>query len=107
MRAYVFRAATTRFVFRQRTRTSAWALASAALPIACRELMVGFSVAAKYGTSTRRDSEGSVDNNVSTRNRKETTMSEQNAAIAQQAYNNFTTGDIQGLLDLLSEDVTW
>ena len=34
-------------------------------------------------------------------------MSEQNAAIVQQAYNNFTTGDIHGLLDLLSEDVTW
>ena len=34
-------------------------------------------------------------------------MSEQNVAIVQQAYNNFKTGNIQGLLDLLSKDVTW
>ena len=34
-------------------------------------------------------------------------MSEQNVAIVQQAYHNFKTGNIQGLLDLLSEDVTW
>jgi ketosteroid isomerase-like protein len=34
-------------------------------------------------------------------------MSEQNVAIVQQAYNNFKTGNIQGLLDLLSEDVRW
>ena len=35
-------------------------------------------------------------------------MSEQeNTAIAQQAYNNFNTGNIQGLLDQLSDDVTW
>src|ERR1700694_2228360 len=40
-------------------------------------------------------------------NRKEATMSEKNGAIVQQAYNNFKTGNIQGLLDLLSEDVTW
>jgi uncharacterized protein len=40
-------------------------------------------------------------------NRKEATMSEKNVAIVQQAYNNFKTGNIQGLLDLLSEDVRW
>jgi len=35
-------------------------------------------------------------------------MSEQdNTAIAQQAYHNFKTGNIQGLLDLLSDDVSW
>ena len=35
-------------------------------------------------------------------------MSEQdNAAIVQRAYDNFKTGNIQGLLDLLSDDVTW
>src|SRR5712692_3182890 len=35
-------------------------------------------------------------------------MSEQeNTAIAQQAYNNFKTGNIEALLDQLSADVTW
>ena len=34
-------------------------------------------------------------------------MSEQNTAIVQQAYHNFKTGNIQALLDLLSDDVTW
>ena len=35
-------------------------------------------------------------------------MSEQdNIAVAQQAYNNFKTGNINGLLDLLSDDITW
>jgi len=35
-------------------------------------------------------------------------MSEQdNIAVAQQAYNNFKTGNISGLLDLLSDDITW
>ncbi len=34
-------------------------------------------------------------------------MSEQNTAIAQQAYENFKTGNIQALLDQLSDDVTW
>lgn len=34
-------------------------------------------------------------------------MSEQNTAIVQQAYHNFKTGNIQGLLDLLADDVTW
>ena len=35
-------------------------------------------------------------------------MSEQeNTAIALQAYNNFKTGNIQALLDLLSDDVEW
>jgi ketosteroid isomerase-like protein len=35
-------------------------------------------------------------------------MSEQeNIAVVQQAYTNFKTGNIQGLLDLLSDDVTW
>jgi ketosteroid isomerase-like protein len=34
-------------------------------------------------------------------------MSEQNKAIVQQAYNNFKTGDIEGLLNLMSDDVSW
>jgi ketosteroid isomerase-like protein len=35
-------------------------------------------------------------------------MSEQeNTALVQQAYNNFKTGNIQGLLGLLSDDVEW
>ncbi len=35
-------------------------------------------------------------------------MSEQeNTAIVQQAYNNFKTGNIQALLDQMSDDVTW
>jgi ketosteroid isomerase-like protein len=34
-------------------------------------------------------------------------MSEQNTAIAQQAYANFKSGNIQALLDQLSDDVTW
>ena len=35
-------------------------------------------------------------------------MSEQeNIAVVQQAYNNFKTGNIQGLLDLLSDNVEW
>src|SRR5689334_17617194 len=35
-------------------------------------------------------------------------MSEQdNTAIAQQAYNNFKAGDIEGLLNLCAENITW
>ena len=35
-------------------------------------------------------------------------MSErENAAIVQQAYTNFKTGNIQGLLDQLSDHITW
>lgn len=35
-------------------------------------------------------------------------MSEQeNTALVKQAYEKFKTGDIQGLLNLLSEDITW
>ncbi len=35
-------------------------------------------------------------------------MSEQdNIAIVQQAYTNFKTGNISGLLDLIADDVTW
>lgn len=34
-------------------------------------------------------------------------MSEQNTAIAKQAYANFKTGNIDALLDQLSDDVTW
>ena len=40
--------------------------------------------------------------------RKETIMSEQdNIAVVQKAYNNFKGGNIQGLLDLLPDNVTW
>src|SRR5438132_14424277 len=35
-------------------------------------------------------------------------MSEQdNIAVVQQAYDNFKEGNIQGLLDMLPDDVTW
>jgi ketosteroid isomerase-like protein len=34
-------------------------------------------------------------------------MSEQNKAIVAQAYNNFKTGDIEALLNLMSDDITW
>jgi uncharacterized protein len=34
-------------------------------------------------------------------------MSEQNKAIVQQAYSNFKTGNIEGLLNLLTDNVTW
>ena len=35
-------------------------------------------------------------------------MSEQeNTAIAQQGYDNFKTGNIEALLDQLSDDITW
>jgi hypothetical protein len=34
-------------------------------------------------------------------------MSEKNKAIVQQAYSNFKTGNIEGLLSLLSDDVKW
>src|SRR5688500_17011729 len=34
-------------------------------------------------------------------------MSEQNKAIVQQAYDNFKTGDIEGLLNLMSDDISW
>ena len=34
-------------------------------------------------------------------------MSEQNTAIAQKAYENFKTGNIQALLDQMSDEVTW
>ena len=34
-------------------------------------------------------------------------MSEQNKAIVQQAYNNFKSGNIEALLNLMSDDITW
>lgn len=34
-------------------------------------------------------------------------MSEENRSIVEQAYNNFKTGNIEALLNLLSDDVTW
>jgi len=34
-------------------------------------------------------------------------MSEQNKAIVEQAYNNFKTGNIEALLNLMSDDITW
>ncbi len=34
-------------------------------------------------------------------------MSEQNKAIVEQAYNNFKTGNIEALLNLMSEDISW
>ena len=34
-------------------------------------------------------------------------MSEQNKSIVNQAYSNFKTGNINGILDLLADDVNW
>ena len=34
-------------------------------------------------------------------------MSEQNKSIVSQASNNFKAGDIEGLLNLFAEDITW
>jgi len=34
-------------------------------------------------------------------------MSEQNKEIVNQAYSNFKTGNINGLLDLMADDVNW
>lgn len=34
-------------------------------------------------------------------------MSEQNKAIVEQAYNNFKTGNIAALLNVMSDDITW
>jgi ketosteroid isomerase-like protein len=34
-------------------------------------------------------------------------MSEQNKNVVTQAYNNFKTGDIEGLLNLMSDDISW
>ncbi len=34
-------------------------------------------------------------------------MSEQNVAVVQQVYNNFKAGNIQALLDMLPDNVTW
>lgn len=34
-------------------------------------------------------------------------MSEQNKAIVEQAYNNFKTGNIEALLNQMSDDVSW
>jgi ketosteroid isomerase-like protein len=35
------------------------------------------------------------------------TMSEQNVAVVQQVYNNFKAGNIQALLDMLPDNITW
>jgi ketosteroid isomerase-like protein len=34
-------------------------------------------------------------------------MSDQNRSIVEEAYNNFKSGDIAGLLNLMSDDITW
>src|SRR5438094_236835 len=34
-------------------------------------------------------------------------MSEQNRSIVNQAYSNFKSGNIDALLDLMSDDITW
>lgn len=34
-------------------------------------------------------------------------MSDQNRSIVEQAYNNFKSGDIEALLNLMSDDITW
>ena len=34
-------------------------------------------------------------------------MSEQNKSIVNQAYSNFKTGNINGILDLITDDVNW
>jgi ketosteroid isomerase-like protein len=34
-------------------------------------------------------------------------MSEENKRIVEQAYNNFKSGNIEALLDLMADDITW
>ena len=34
-------------------------------------------------------------------------MSDQNKSVVEQAYNNFKTGNIEALLDLFADDITW
>jgi ketosteroid isomerase-like protein len=34
-------------------------------------------------------------------------MSAENKAVVEQAYNNFKTGNIEGLLNLMSDDIIW
>ena len=34
-------------------------------------------------------------------------MSEQNKSLVEQAYNNFKSGNIEALLNLMSEDISW
>ena len=34
-------------------------------------------------------------------------MSEQNKGVVEQAYNNFKSGNIEALLDLFADDITW
>jgi len=34
-------------------------------------------------------------------------MSEQNKAIVEQAYNNFKAANIEAVLDLLADDISW
>ena len=34
-------------------------------------------------------------------------MSDQNRSIVEQAYNNFKSGDIEALLNLMSDDIAW
>lgn len=34
-------------------------------------------------------------------------MSEENKAVVEQVYNNFKTGNIEGLLNLMADDITW
>lgn len=34
-------------------------------------------------------------------------MSEQNRSVVEQAYNNFKTGNIKALLNLLADDISW
>lgn len=38
---------------------------------------------------------------------QEEIMSQENINVAQRAYNSFKSGDIESLLDLMSDDVTW
>ncbi|HSS20048.1 MAG TPA: nuclear transport factor 2 family protein [Pyrinomonadaceae bacterium] len=34
-------------------------------------------------------------------------MSDQNKSVVAQAYNNFKSGNIEALLDLFADDITW
>ena len=34
-------------------------------------------------------------------------MSEQNKSVVNQAYSNFKTGNVKGILDLMADNVSW
>jgi uncharacterized protein len=70
--------------------------------------MAGFLEEARYRTACGSEPARSRKFPTCAAERKETLISEQgNTAIAQQAYNNFKTGNIEALLAQMSENITW